>query len=215
MKSFSTIVMAIALLTWASVGNANITTLCGGDDGDTALDCTGTASGIGTNSATLTLPGTQYWAPANAVGSIDTSDALDPTITYINSVENDTDFTWTGYHINYSLDASPSAITGNLMIGSPTVPSDWTGTVTEDITPDGSGPYPARMHYYYVGQIDYTNGGTLVNPGDTLDFTYKLVVGGATHYSYTQEMIPVPKPCTLILVLGGILGLVALRRIWA
>ena len=150
------------------------------------------------------------------VGEITTDSILDPTITYGNSIDNLTGFAWTAFRVNYTLDSTTAITGGTLVLGTPHVdnPAGWDGDITQNI--DIGSPTIIAGHYIYTGQIDYTGGTPVLSNGiDTLDFTYKLQgLTGAMHYVYTQEMIPVPEPGTLILVLGGILGLVALRRNW-
>jgi hypothetical protein len=65
----------------------------------------------------------------------------------------------------------------------------------------------------FEGQVDYSSG-TPVPVGGTLDFQFNMIFSGATRFSYTVELIPVPEPGTLSLVAvsGVLLGGFALGR---
>ena len=56
-------------------------------------------------------------------------------------------------------------------------------------------------------------GGTPIPDGGTIDFSYQMTFVG--NVQYCQQMIPIPEPGTLILVLSGLVGLVVMRRIAA
>ena len=126
---------------------------------------------------------------------------MDPTLKLISAIDNDTSFTWTAYHVNvymnnsFTLSAATASFPG-------AIPGDWTATITQQATPIGGGQYE--------GQLDFT-GGTPVAVGDELDFSYKLAFTGATSYSFTQEMIPVPEPGTIGFLAAGALLLGGFR----
>jgi hypothetical protein len=81
-------------------------------------------------------------------------------------------------------------------------PGDWTSSITQQPIPDGSN---------WIGQLDFS-AGTPVADGDTLEFSYKITFGGSTHYNYDQDMSPVPEPGSIVLLVGGLLGLLVIRR---
>jgi len=45
-----------------------------------------------------------------------------------------------------------------------------------------------------------------------LEFSYKITFGGSTHYNYDQDMSPVPEPGSIVLLVGGLMGLLVIRR---
>jgi hypothetical protein len=219
MRWLSTIAIAVALLAWSSLSCANIIDLYGAGDGDYALSCVVTPSWTGTSGA-LDMVGDIYvelGEAAHMVGTIDTDTPEDPTITYGNAIDNETAFAWTKFYVNYTLDSRTSITGGLLALGVPAVdyPADWSGAITQQLAYVGNVTIGAYSYKEYKGTITYT-AGTPVVPGDELDFTYKLQgLSGGTHYIYTQEMVPIPEPGTLALVLSGLLGLAVLRRRWA
>jgi len=90
----------------------------------------------------------------------------------------------------------------NLFVNPPT---DWTATITQQ---------PILTNGLYEGQLDYF-GGTPVAIGGTLDFGFDMVFSGATQFSYTVALSPVPEPGTLSLVaLSGLLlvGFIVAKR---
>jgi hypothetical protein len=140
-------------------------------------------------------------------GMITTSDAVDPTLTINNSINNDSGFAWTGYIVDVFLNT-------NFSISFPAVPvsnpSGWAAGVIIPVHFDsGSG--------LWTGTIDYT-GGTPVSPvsGDPnneFDFAYKVTFGGLTQYSLTESVTPVPEPGAFSLLMIG--GLVLGGRVMA
>jgi hypothetical protein len=135
---------------------------------------------------------------AHMEGDFFASDPNDPTVTFMNSIDNDTGFTWTGYNINLYMN-TPYTILSAAAIA----PGDWTVT-TSGPTWNGS---------QYVGQINYA-AGTPVADGGTIDFKYKISFTGSTIYSFTQEMTPVPEPGMLALLsVAGLFAVASVRKI--
>lgn len=189
--------LIMAVLAGASVTRASITNV-------TYANYTG---GMMTNAwaawnssqVSLSIHGEQLGTPGLGGGTIYTSSAEDPTLTVHNIIDNDTTFSWTAYHVNVSM--SSTFTISNAVVN---VPGDWTSVITQQ---------PILTNSLYVGQVDYFSG-TPVPIGGTLDFQFNMIFSGATQFSYTVELIPVPEPETLNLVAvsGILLGGFALGR---
>lgn len=183
-------------LLFSGASRANMTSISIGSDGDNAIVCpiyTWSGSAV---EVSATLSGDQYWQPGHIVGSIQTdSAASDPTLALGNSINNDTTFAWSAYVVNVYMNTT-FTISG----AGVSVPGDWSTATAQ----------PIWNGTQYEGQVLFS-AGTPVAIGSQLDFAYTISFGGATSYSFTQEMIPVPEPgiygfiVTGALMLGGIL----------
>ena len=183
-----------------TAGKANITSATFQSDNDGAIiNCPVYTWSGNVSDLSVPISGEQRWEPAHVVGTIDTTDATgDPTLTLSSSINNDTTFAWTAYIVNVYMNT-----TFVLSGAGVTVPGDWATAVTQ---PNWNGSQ-------YEGQLYFT-AGTPVTPGGNLDFAYTISFSGATSYSFTQEMIPVPEPGTVgFLAAGGLLlgGLATIR----
>lgn len=197
MKTISLILAMVGGLLFSSTAQANITAISLASDGDNAIVCpiytwNGSASEV-----TMSISGDQYWQPAHVIGSIQTdSETADPSLTLSSSINNDTTFAWTAYIVNVYMNTT-FTISGAAV----SVPGDWSAATTQPIW-NGS---------QYAGQVLFA-AGTPVAIGGQLDFAYTISFAGATSYSFTQEMIPVPEPgiCSFLaagaLLLGGVLA---------
>jgi hypothetical protein len=141
----------------------------------------------GSQNLGLTVSGTQS-NPALPAGvltaNVVTSSGADPTIGIINSLMNETSGTWSSYGLQVSM---PQTFTITPLPGFLS-PSDWTETPSG---PNGTGPYVANI-LYQVG-----SGNDPILPGQTLQFGYQLTFSGATDYTVTETINPVPEPATL------------------
>ena len=203
MEKRAIIVIVLAVLVCCSISNASITNLTYASDGDGAFVCTPYNWEPNTNEFTLSVYGDQYWAPGHMLGDVYTDTAEDPTLTISSGIENDTTFAWTAYFVNVYM--STNFTISNVTVINPPI-TNWTVVSVSPVTYTGSN---------YVASIEYDTG-TPVAIGDELDFSYKLSFLGSTHYSFTQEMTPVPEPGTLGLVTisGLLLGGFKLARRW-
>lgn len=195
--NFRTIAIICAILACASIGYAGMLH-------DITIDSASIQNGDvgwaddGNYDYTMMITGTQSQSPGIVTGSF-TEAPDDPNIWVINGFENDTNFAWTDYHVVVSMD-HPFDLS-NAAVDSP---NDWNATpmlVTPAVL-NGS---------KYVGYVDYT-AGTPVPTGGELDFRYKISFTGYSSTQYSQELYPTPEPGTLLLLVCGVLGLLAVRR---
>ena len=202
MEKRAIIVIVLAVLACCSISKANITNLWYADDGDGAVVCNATNWWGNSGSVTLCIDGVQHWTPGHVLGTVDTDSTIDPTLTISSGIANDTTFAWTAFTVNVYMN-NPFTLTNAAV----TVPGDWTVVSVSPVTSIGSN---------YVGTIEFDTGTAIPNDNvSELDFSYQLKFSGNTHYSFTQEMIPVPEPGTLgLLTISGLLlgGFTLARR---
>ncbi|MBN2562893.1 MAG: PEP-CTERM sorting domain-containing protein [Phycisphaerae bacterium] len=148
------------------------------------------------DTATMNVPETQHWAPAHIFTEFYTDTPEDPNAWVIKEVENDTDFDWTDYHINVSLDRMFTIVTA-------TSPTDWLTPVITQPTLQGE-VYLGTVEYYYDGL------GTEIPIGETGEFGVKLNFTGSV--SFCMEQIPTPEPSSAAMLALGALALLRRRR---
>ncbi|MFO1477307.1 MAG: hypothetical protein U1F98_11710 [Verrucomicrobiota bacterium] len=137
----------------------------------------------------ISMTADQYSA-ATMQGTIWTDSPEDPTLTIGLTINNDTGFPWTAYHINVSMSQV-------FTISSPTVANPgWTAVIQQQPVWNGS---------TYLGQLEFT-GGSPVGLDQLLSLSYQITFTGATQYAFGQELIPVPEPSPAsLLALAGLL----------
>ena len=182
-KVLGTIVLAF--LGYCATGKADVTAASWADDGDGAIVCQ--SWWFNQNTSALTMVGDQYWGPGHMVGTITASVAQDPTLFLGSGVDNDSGSAWGSYVVNVIMNQSFTFVSGSESVSNPE--SDWfVANVAQPVLQSG-GIYNGL----YEGTIDLA-GGTPVQVGDELDFSYAIKFTGSTDYSFTQEMIPVAVP---------------------
>ncbi len=206
MKIRSILLISAASLFACSTSNAIITDVTYHDDGDGAVVCPLYTWAGGD---TMNIYGDQYWGPGHILADITTDLPEDPTLTIASAIDNDTGFAWTSYVVDVFMNV-------NFTLSGVSVanPLGWIGTIA--IAPHQVAPFTPL----WTGEIVYSqNGGPVVNtipfdPNNTLDFSYKVTFTGATHYSLTEQVTPIPEPGTFGLVVCGLLvaGFSAIKR---
>jgi hypothetical protein len=190
-RHVSSFIIAALVSCASNYANATITGLSFCDDGDGAIVCPAYNGGA---SDTMSVYGDQFSGPGHILATILTDTPLDPSLTIDNAIDNDTSFDWTSYVVdvflnkNFTLSAISSAN-----------PAGWTGSQT-------IAPYLVSPNLW-TAEIVYS-GATPVNtivgdPNNEFDFTYKVTFSGATSYSLTEQVTPVPEPGVLSLLLGA------------
>ena len=180
----------------APFAGADITEWYCADDGDGALLVDPTwDQGTGT----LYMSGTQYWGPGHVLGSFTTDTELDPTVWVVESVENQTSFAWTDYHIGVTM-TKPFSIVGVI------APADWTWTIT---------PPSENILNQWVGTLDYY-AGTPIGVGDSGNFGLVVSFLGSVSFSLEQnptgDLATVPVPGALLLGGFGVACVSWMRR---
>jgi hypothetical protein len=165
------------------------------------------------------MKGDQFWGPGHMVGGGQLSDAGDPRLTLGSSIDNDTNFAWIAYTVNVYMPTNevPTFTIVNTGTLAPSVDNpnnDW--TVASVVEPSSE---PVVSSGEFAGDYEGTlnlQGGTPLAIGDELDFGYTIQFSGASHFDFTQEVIPiaVPEPgaIDLVAVSGGLLAGLALIR---
>jgi hypothetical protein len=205
----------ISISAWASFASAGL--IISGDhpstmwdDCDGVLECQSAVFGEPVDGEyPITIKGNQF--DHYTTGEPETRGHLigdfnvdgDPTLKIISSIDNDTSFDWTAYHVNVYMGVE-FTLSGVNVSNPGWTTTSYTPTAVWD---SGLGKY--------VAQIDYS-GGTPVthDPVGTLDFSYKMTFATSSP-QYCIELVPVPEPSVIMTLLAGVFGLVVWRRLRA
>jgi hypothetical protein len=186
----------VAFLAIPSLVNADIISWNCADDGDGAI-VMGTPTWAESDPCeyTLSMSGIQNWYPAHVQGDFTTNSELDPKVLIDETVDNNTTFAWTDYHIDMGM-------TKTFTISNIITPEDWTFVITQPV----SGMPIPNGGTGWLGTIDYYIGsGSPIAIGEEGEFGFKITFAGSV--DFCTEQVPTPEPATLALLCIGALAL--------
>jgi hypothetical protein len=201
MKTIGTIAILTAILAWATTGSASIISADCAADGDGALQYSATNWDSGTY--TMSIDAGQYWGPGHMIGDFVTDTELDPTVTMHNTIDNDTGFDWTAYHVNVYMNKYFTLASPTVYYPFTTSPG-WSGNITVS-------PAVLVSPGVWEAQVDFVGGSPILDGTGVIDFSYQASFTGTV--SFCQEMVPIPEPGILALGLSGLVALVVTRRL--
>ena len=180
----------LVLISVSAVNAAIIDWNCA-DDGDGAIVMTNPTRNYdsGTGEYSLAVNCVQDWYPGHIEGEFITDTELDPTVWFMQTIDNDTDFAWTDYHITITMNKS-------FTLSNASGPDDWTAIITA----------PVQSGSQWIGSVDYY-AGTPIQIGESGDFGFKMSFLGSVQFC--TEQYPTPEPATVAILA---LGALALRK---
>jgi hypothetical protein len=195
MRTRSIILAGVTLFLTNLASNANITSLSYWDDGDGGIVC---PQYTWPGGDTVSIYGDQYFAPGHILFDVTTDSSGDPTLMLGNAIDNDTSFAWTSYEVDIWMSKTFTISAANV-----SGPAGW----GVDSTVQPTGPQTAYQDgnpipNQYIGHL-YFSGTPAVAISDELDFSYDITFTGSA--TFTEQLIPIPEPGTLSLVLCGAL----------
>jgi MYXO-CTERM domain-containing protein len=161
-------------------------------DGDGAIVTDSATFTPSTDANYLNVDAAQLLSPGHLSGSFTTDTETDPTVWVVETVENQTNFTWTDYHIEIGMDK-------NFSIVGVISPQDWTWLITPPIPGQ---PLPCESGTGWVGTVDYYAGPPIA-PGESGQFGFVVSFDGSVFFC--TEQVPTPEPAA-----GGLLAVAAL-----
>lgn len=188
------------LLAVSQIASASLISIDLADDADGAVNCTPVTTFDTTTEDNQTVyvanvVGDQFWGPGHVGGTLTTDTAMDPTLRIRNAIDNETDFTWTSYTVNVSLNRQ-FTITG--------------AAIYDPLGGDIATTAPTETAGLWTGSVTYT--GISIPYGTTFEYGYVIAFSGALNYSLTQEMVPVPEPGTVAMLAVGAAALIVHRK---
>jgi hypothetical protein len=170
---------------------ANITNVTYASDGDGAFTCTPWSWSGSASEVSMDIYGDLHWGPGHMTIDVLADSPGDPTLKLSNSIDNDTSFAWTQFTVNLTMGVGFTLT--NVVV---TTPGTWS-VVSFDQTASYTGSN-------YLATVVYDSGPAIAI-NDAIDFGYWVQFSGSPSYTITQEMIPVPEPSTLgLVILGGL-----------
>jgi hypothetical protein len=195
MKTTSLALALVAMLAWSAACRADITGTPFADDGDGVLTCTTYGfHQVAEGEFETSIDGVHHvFETGHILGPILTDTELDPKLTLLHEIDNDTDRAWTDYHAEVTMNKAFTF--DNVTIDN----SGWTFAITQPVLSGGT----------WTGTVDYY-AGVPVLVGGTIDFGYRMTFIGSA--SFCEALTPTPEPGTLALLACCGLGLLFVRR---
>ncbi|MHB0946360.1 MAG: PEP-CTERM sorting domain-containing protein [Sedimentisphaerales bacterium] len=127
----------------------------------------------------------------------------DPKVWIAETIDNQTTFAWTDYHITIGM-TQPFTISTSVI-----APDDWSSVVIQPI----AGMLPNGGGAGYVGVINYyaAPDGSPIAIGDSGDFGFKITFDGNASFC-TEQYPTIPEPATMALLSFGALALIRRRK---
>ena len=173
---------------------ANITNVTYASDGDGAFTCTPWDWSGNASEVPMDIYGDLYWGPGHMRIDVLADSASDPTLKINNTIDNETSFAWTQFTVNIYM--ATNFTLSNVSVSAPVSSPDWSV-----VSYDPAGIWNGSQ---YVATVVYDTGSSIAI-SDAIDFGYWVQFSGSPAYTITQEMIPVPEPSTLgLVILGGL-----------
>lgn len=201
MKKNLLVAFLVVCLLSVSLVNADIVSWNCADDGDggIVMNTPTWSYNSGSDEYTLSMTGKQNFYPAHVIGDFTTDTEEDPTVWIAETVDNNTTFAWTDYHITIGMTKSFSISTSVI------TPDDWTFIITQPSVLGGGQLLP-NGGTGWLGTIDYYMGtGSAIGIGQSGDFGFKVSFAGSV--DFCTEQIPTPEPATMTLLCIGALAL--------
>ncbi len=193
-----TLVILAAILGSATFCRADITNTTFSAYSDGVMSCKfGTLTPLGDHNFQQSVDADQYiFATGDMWGDILSDSDADPSLTLNHTIDNDTAYIWTDYHLTITLDKTFTL--SGVNVANP----GWYSVVTA----------PSQVGSDWIGYIDYYSG-TPVGIGQILNFGYTMTFTGSA--SFSEDLTPttsVPEPTAAGCFLLGLGALAVCQR---